>query len=169
MSELRWNPLLSEWVVTATARQERTFLPPADHCPLCPTSPGRFPTEIPAYDFEIVCFENLFPTFSFPPPPIAISGDELYRVAPALGICEVVVYTPRHEGTLTDCSVEEIYKLLLVWSDRFKELGRKKEIKYVFIFENKGEEIGVTLSHPHGQIYAFSYIPPLIKRELNSC
>jgi len=169
LSEMRWNPIMGEWLVTATHRQDRTFLPPKDYCPLCPTAPDHYPTEVPAPDYEIVCFENRFPSFSPTPSPPAIEGDDLYRVKPSLGICEVVLYRPGHEGTLTDCSLEEIYKLILVWADRFRELGNRKEIKYVFIFENKGEIIGTTLPHPHGQIYAFSYIPPRVRRELDNC
>ncbi|MFQ5875833.1 MAG: galactose-1-phosphate uridylyltransferase, partial [Dehalococcoidia bacterium] len=159
MSELRWNPLLEEWVVTATHRQERTFLPP---------KPGGFLTEVPASDFEIVVFENKFPTFRREPPPPAVKVSQLYPVKPARGICEVVLYSPQHEGTLTDKSVEEIYKLVLVWTDRYRELGSLDFVKYVHIFENKGEVIGVTLTHPHGQIYAFPFIPPIIQRELEA-
>jgi len=166
MSELRYNPTLGEWVVTATHRQERTFFPPKDYCPLCPTRPGSFPTEVPREDYEIVVFENKFPTFKGEPEPPAISGDELYRVKPSLGICEVVLYSPRHEGSLTDLPLVQVENLVEVWADRYQELGSLNYIDYVFIFENKGEEIGVTLSHPHGQIYAFSYIPPIPQKEL---
>ncbi len=169
MSELRWNPLLEEWVVTATHRQERTFFPPADYCPLCPTAPGHFPTEVPAPDYEIVVFENKFPTFHREPPAPAVTGSDLYPVQPARGICEVVLYSPQHEGTLTDMSVDEIHKLISVWTDRYQELGRLDYVHYVFIFENRGEAVGVTLSHPHGQIYAFPYIPPIVQRELDAC
>jgi UDPglucose--hexose-1-phosphate uridylyltransferase len=168
MSELRWNPVLEEWVITATERQDRTFLPPADYCPLCPTRAGGFPTEIPAHDFEIVVFENKFPSLRWTPPSPAIDSGELYRVAPARGVCEVVVYSPRHNGTLADASVAEIERLIDVWSDRYAELGARAGIEYVYIFENKGEVIGVTLHHPHGQIYAFPFIPPKIEKELEA-
>lgn len=166
MSELRWNPLLGEWVATATHRQNRTFLPPADFCPLCPTKPGGFPTEInePAYD--IVVFENRFPSLAPKPPEPSIAGDDFYPVRPAVGQCEVVVYSPNHGSTLADEPVEQIYKLVQVWTDRFRELSALDFIKYVFIFENKGEAIGVTLHHPHGQIYAYPFIPPRVVREL---
>jgi UDPglucose--hexose-1-phosphate uridylyltransferase len=168
MSELRWNPLLEEWLVTATHRQERTFLPPPGYCPLCPTAPGGFATEVPAPTYDIVVFENKFSTFSRHAGPPAIEGSELYPARPAQGVCEVVLYSPRHNSTLTDEPVEQIYKLVRVWTDRFAELGARPEIEYVFIFENKGEVIGVTIPHPHGQIYAFPYVPPRIARELES-
>jgi len=166
VSELRWNPLVGEWVATATHRQERTFLPPADFCPLCPTKPGGFPTEVPENDYDIVVFENRFPSLQSNPPVPAIEGTDLYKVRPAQGVCEVLLYTPHHAGTLTDEPVEQIYKLIRVWTDRFKELGALRFVNYVFIFENKGEAIGVTLHHPHGQIYAYPFIPPRIEREL---
>ncbi|MGQ9454705.1 MAG: galactose-1-phosphate uridylyltransferase [Armatimonadota bacterium] len=168
MSELRWHPILEEWVVTATHRQERTYLPPDDYCPLCPTKPGAHPTEIPAEDYDIVTFENRFPALQHPPPEPAVRDTELYKVRPAEGICEVVCYTSRHTGTLTDSSVEEIANLVDVWTDRFRELGSRDFVNYVLIFENKGQVIGVTLTHPHGQIFAFPFIPPKIQRELVS-
>lgn len=166
MSELRWNPLLGEWVITATHRQDRTYHPPADYCPLCPTLPGKMETEISLPDFNIAVFENKFPSLQPRPPRPVVRGDRLHPVQPSLGDCEVVVYTPRHDSTLAAESEERIYHLLQVWQARFRELGARKEVKYVLIFENKGEVIGVTLSHPHGQIYAFPFIPPIPKREL---
>lgn len=166
MSELRWNPLLGEWVATATARQNRTFLPPADFCPLCPTKPGGFPTEIPEADYDIVVFENQFPSLSPNPPEPAIEGSDLYQVEKSFGQCEVLVYTPHHDSTLANEPVEQIYKLVQVWTDRFKELSAHEFVKYVFIFENKGEAIGVTLHHPHGQIYAYPFVPPKIKQQI---
>jgi UDPglucose--hexose-1-phosphate uridylyltransferase len=167
VSELRWNPLLGEWVATATHRQERTFLPPADFCPLCPTRPGGFPTEVPESSYDIVVFENLFPSLRPDPPRPAVEATELYPVRPAQGECEVVVYTPHHTSTLAQEPVEQIYKLVRVWTDRFIELGALDFVDYVFEFENKGEAIGVTLHHPHGQIYAYPFIPPRIERELS--
>ena len=166
MSELRWHPLLGEWVATATHRQERTFLPPADFCPLCPTRPGGFPTEIPAPTYDIVVFENRFPSLRPDPPAPAVAATELYPVRPGQGACEVIVYTPNHSSTLAAEPVEQLYKLVRVWTDRFADLGARPDIDYVFIFENKGEAIGVTLHHPHGQVYGYPFIPPRVAREL---
>jgi UDPglucose--hexose-1-phosphate uridylyltransferase len=166
MSELRYNPLLGEWTATATVRQDRTFFPPDDYCPLCPTEPGGFPTEIPAPDYDIVAFENKFPSLKIHPDPPAIEGDAFYKVEPSRGVCEVVVYTPDHSSTLADQPVEQILKLVLVWTDRFRELGGHDFVNYVYIFENKGKEVGVTLHHPHGQIYAYPFVPPVVKKEL---
>ena len=166
MSELRWNPMMEEWVITATHRQDRTFLPPADFCPLCPTKKGKFPTEIPAESFEIAVFENKFPSLQRNAPVPAVKPTMLSPVKQARGICEVVVFTSKHSATLAGQPLDEIYKLVKVWKDRYEELGRRDFVKYVFIFENKGEANGVTLHHPHGQIYAFPYIPPKIEKEL---
>jgi len=166
MSELRWNPLLGEWVATATPRQDRTFLPPPDYCPLCPTVPGGFPTEVPEADYEIVVFENRFPSLRPDPGPPAVEPMELCPVRPGQGVCEVVLYAPRHTSALAQEPVEQIYKLIKVWIDRFEELGSLDYVDYVFIFENKGEAIGVTLHHPHGQIYGYPFIPPRIQKEL---
>lgn len=168
MSELRWNPQLQLWVIVATHRQDRTYKPPAEFCPLCPTKPGQFPTEIPAENYEIVVFENKFPSLKTPPPEIDVAGSEIYPVAPSVGVCEVICYSPDHNRTLGDQSVEHIYNLVQVWTDRYQEIGAKEEIEYVFIFENRGEAVGVTLHHPHGQIYGFPFIPPILQKELNS-
>lgn len=168
MSELRWNPQLKQWVIVATHRQERTHLPPARFCPLCPTLSGKYPTEVPATDYEIVVFENKFPALSQPPPPLDIASTPLYKTKPAEGICEVVLYSPKHDATLADLPQEDIGNLILVWTDRFLELRKKEAVEYVYIFENKGEAVGVTLSHPHGQIYALPFIPPVIQTELTA-
>jgi UDPglucose--hexose-1-phosphate uridylyltransferase len=166
MSELRYNPLLGEWLVTATHRQDRTFLPPAGFCPLCPTQPGGFPTEVPEATYEIVAFENRFPSLMTDPPEPAINGLGLYPVKQSHGVCEVILYSPEHTATLASEPVEQIYKLVRVWRHRFAELDGLPFVDYVFIFENKGEAVGVTLHHPHGQIYAYPFIPPVVKKEL---
>lgn len=169
MSELRWNPLLGEWTATATHRQDRTFLPPKDFCPLCGTKPDGFPTEVPEEDYDVVVFENRFPSLKTPAPDPAVAGSELYPVRPGDGTCEVVLYSSRHNSSLAEESVDQIHKLVRVWTDRFRELGRRPEVDYVYIFENKGEAIGVTLHHPHGQIYGYPFIPPYVARELDAC
>ncbi len=149
MSELRYQELRGEQVVYAIDRQERTFLPAAEHCPLCPTRPGGEPTEIPFPAFEIAVFENRFPAFESPH-----------------GAAEVVVYTDSHTdsfGTLTRARAQA---LMWVWRHRYAELGARADVQYVFIFENRGVEVGVTLHHPHGQIYAYPFLPPVPALEL---
>jgi UDPglucose--hexose-1-phosphate uridylyltransferase len=169
VSELRWNPLLGEWVATATQRQDRTFLPPAGYCPLCPTKPGGFPTEVPERNYDLVVFENRFPSLRSVPEPPTVLSTELYPVRPAQGVCEVILYSPDHNSSLAREPVEQIDKLVRIWTHRFEELGSLDFVKYVFIFENKGEAIGVTLHHPHGQIYAYPFVPPRITTELEQC
>jgi UDPglucose--hexose-1-phosphate uridylyltransferase len=166
VSELRWHPLLGEWVATATHRQDRTFFPPEDYCPLCPTAPGGFPTEVPAPDYDIVVFENKFPALSRRPPEPSVEGTALEPTAPALGACEVVLYAPEHDRTLAELPLRRIEHLARVWRDRTRDLMARDEIRHVFPFENKGAAIGVTLSHPHGQIYAYPFVPPVIAREV---
>lgn len=181
MSQLRWDPTLSEWVIYAPWRQERTFLPPDTWCPLCPTRDEQFPTEVPFPSYEIVVFENRFPSLSLAASPhdadadatrlvipsASAAPDELLVPArPADGICEVVLYTDQHTMTLAQLTEERIRRLIAVWADRYTELGALPAVRYVFIFENKGKVIGATLQHPHGQIYAYPFIPPRPAREL---
>jgi UDPglucose--hexose-1-phosphate uridylyltransferase len=168
MSELRWNPMLREWTVTATHRQERTFLPPQDECPLCPHPPGSGLGELERADFEVAVFENRFPSFQRHPPEPTVSGTDLSPVMPSAGACEVVIYTPDHAASLADASLLHLRRLVLVWAHRTRVLGARHEIAYVYVFENRGEAIGVTLHHPHGQIYGYPFIPPLVQRELAS-
>jgi UDPglucose--hexose-1-phosphate uridylyltransferase len=166
VSELRWHPLLEQWVITATHRQDRTFLPPEDYCPLCPTRPGGFPTEVPSDTYDIVVFENRFPSLQPSPPPPAVEGTPLSAVRPAAGACEVVLYSPNHRDALASMPLARIRNIAWVWRDRYLELSSNALIRYVMVFENRGEEVGVTLHHPHGQIYAFPFVPPVPEKEL---
>jgi UDPglucose--hexose-1-phosphate uridylyltransferase len=146
---LRFNELRGEEVDYAIHRQDRTFLPPRDHCPLDPTLPGREPTEIPVAAFEIAVFDNRFPAFQAP-----------------LGAAEVVVYTDDHEASITTLPLERLEDLMWVWRQRYEELGARGDIHYVYIFENRGVEVGVTLHHAHGQIYGYPFVPPVPALEL---
>ena len=168
MNQLRWDPTLREWVAYATHRQDRTFLPPAEYCPLDPTKPGGFPTEVPRESYDIVIFENRWPSFAPDAPQPEEEGSPLTPTAPGRGICEVVLYSEDHYATLAGMSGGRIRNLIEVWADRYTELGSVDFVDYVFIFENKGEAIGVTLHHPHGQIYAYPFIPPRPKKELEA-
>jgi len=169
MSELRYNHLLREWTATATGRQDRTFLPPADFCPLCPTVAGGFITEVPEADYGIAVLENKFPSLSRNPEAPSLEGSAIFPVEPAHGACEVVLYTSRHDASLADLPVDRIEDVILVWTDRYRELGARENIAFVFIFDNKGTAVGVTLHHPHGQIYAYPFVPPVVERELRAC
>jgi UDPglucose--hexose-1-phosphate uridylyltransferase len=148
MSELRFNELRGEEVAYAIHRQDRTFLPDRAHCPLDPTKPGGPQTEIPLEDFEIVVFDNRFPAFESP-----------------AGAAEVVVYTADHEGSFGALAPERAEELMWVWRHRYEELGAREDVEYVYIFENRGVEVGVTLHHPHGQIYGYPFLPPVAALE----
>lgn len=165
-SELRWNPLLGEWIVTATHRQDRTFLPPSTHCPFCP-SKGSFDGEVSEANYDLAVLENRFPSLQPNPGIPSVDDSDLYPVRKAQGVCEVVLYSPIHTLTLASASVRQIYKLILVWTSRCRELKKLAFVKYIFIFENKGEAVGVTLHHPHGQIYAYPFVPPRIQTEID--
>jgi UDPglucose--hexose-1-phosphate uridylyltransferase len=168
LNQLRWDPMLREWVAYATHRQDRTFLPPAEYCPLCPTKPGGFPTEVPRESYDIVVFENKFPSFTPDAPEPEEPGSALAPTAPGRGVCEVVLYSDEHGATLAGMGERRIRNLIEVWADRYEELGALDYVDYVFIFENKGEAIGVTLHHPHGQIYAYPFVPPRPKKEIEA-
>ena len=168
MSEMRWHPLLEQWIVTATHRQERTYHPPRGFCPFCPRGKTRGFTEVPRREYDIAVFENAFPAFQRRPPRPTVRTSVLTPVRASRGICEVVLYAPEHDQTFAGLPVQQIYKLVRVWTDRYQELGAQPFVRYVLIFENKGAVVGVTLTHPHGQIYAYPFVPPIPKRELGA-
>lgn len=161
--ELRWHPYRAEWVDYAANRQERTFLPPAGYDPLAPTVPGMEPTELPAGSWEVAVFENRFPSLAAGAPEPAAT---LVPTRPGRGACEVVVYTQSADGSLGDLDPARVELLIEVWADRTRELGSRPGIEYVMPFENRGVEVGATLQHPHGQIYAYPFVPPIPAREL---
>ena len=162
-SIMRYDVLTGEWVTIAAHRMDRTFLPPADHCPLCPTRPGREPSEIPAPEYDVVVFENRFPSFSqdtatdIPP---EVDGDPLWTQRPAVGRCEVVCFTSVHDSSFGALPVSRVRTVIETWADRTAALSATPGVEQVFVFENRGTEIGVTLEHPHGQIYAYPFVTP---------
>jgi UDPglucose--hexose-1-phosphate uridylyltransferase len=162
-SQIRCDPLSEEWVIVASHRQGRTHLPPADQCPLCPSRDGRA-TEIPADDYDVVVFENRFPSLASDPGPVPEAPSFVRR--PGVGRCEVVCFTSDHDGALARLPVGRIRTVVEVWADRTLELGTLDGVEQVFPFENRGEEIGVTLHHPHGQIYAYPFVAPRTARQL---
>ena len=148
MSELRWHPLLEQWVVVTAHRQDRPQMP-ADWCPFCPGS-GRVPGH-----YDVCLYPNDFPAFSFDDPN-------------ASGACDVVLYSPEHTLLPSELPVGQWEKIVALWTRRTQELVSDARVKHVMIFENSGEAVGVTMPHPHGQIYAFPFIPPRVERELAS-
>lgn len=130
---------------------------------MCPSREGGFPTEIPFPSFQVAVFENRFPSFveEAPPPPEGLP----VPAGRALGRCEVVVYTPAHTGSLATLTEEERLLLAWAWRDRYEALYALPGVRFVMPFENRGEAVGVTLHHPHGQIYAYPFVPPVLERE----
>ncbi|QHC29892.1 MULTISPECIES: galactose-1-phosphate uridylyltransferase [unclassified Streptomyces] len=141
-SEIRRDPLLGDRVAVASHRQGRTYHPPADQCPLCPTEGERL-SEIPDSSYDVVVFENRFPS---------LAGDS--------GRCEVVCFTSDHDASFADLTPGQGRLVLDAWTDRTAELSQLPRVEQVFCFENRGAEIGVTLGHPHGQIYAYPFTTP---------
>jgi len=159
MSELRWDPLRGEWVVTATHRMDRPQMP-RDWCPFCPGS-GRVPDN---YDVHI--FPNDFPSFATPAPEPEIAATGLIPIRPSFGACDVVLYHPDHNTVLRELPLDHLIKLAKLWRNRYLAHFENEHVQYVYIFENHGEEIGVTMPHPHGQIYAFPVVPPVPAAEM---
>jgi UDPglucose--hexose-1-phosphate uridylyltransferase len=160
--ELRYNPLLDDWTMVASNRKHRPTMPKTD-CPFCPGS-GKVPD-----DYDVLKYDNDFPALMPEPPAPDPVGSSLYQTQPAIGKCEVILYSPNHTAALPELSVTHIGKLIDLWTERFVKLGEDPRHQYVLIFENRGEEVGVTMPHPHGQIYAYSHIPLKIRTELDNC
>jgi UDPglucose--hexose-1-phosphate uridylyltransferase len=189
LPSLRQDPLTGEWITIAAARQARAFLPPAELDPLAPSSPGN-PTEVPD-QYDVAVFENRSPSFgpglpdwpggpaSADPSPAGPGDDPgrgaegagpigLGRSAPGYGRCEVVCFGPQRTGSWADFSTSRARTVVEAWADRTAALSRLPGIRQVFVFENRGPEIGVTLHHPHGQIYGYPYVTPRTRSLLAS-
>ncbi|MFG3259529.1 galactose-1-phosphate uridylyltransferase [Streptomyces sp. NPDC048172] len=166
-SEIRHDPLLDDWVGVTAHRNARTYHPPADECPLCPSRDGRM-SEIPEADYDVAVFENRFPSFRGAPGDEVHDGSPLFARRPGAGRCEVVSFTSDHDASFADLTEEQARLVLDAWTDRTAELSQLPGVEQVFCFENRGEEIGVTLSHPHGQIYAYPFTTPRTERMLRS-
>jgi len=159
-SHLRCDPLTGEWVMFAAHRMDRTFLPAADDCPLCPTRPGHA-TEIPDSDYDVVVFENRFAALgSRDTDTTPVDDERLWPRRPAGGRCEVVAFTADHDARYADLPHERARTVVDALAARTAALSRSPGVQQVFCFENRGIEIGVTLQHPHGQIYAYPFVPP---------
>jgi UDPglucose--hexose-1-phosphate uridylyltransferase len=160
MPELRYNPVLRDWTMVANNRQGRPDMP-SQHCPFCPGS-GAVPDH-----YEVHVYDNDYPVLSPHPdlPPVA-SG--LYRAAPALGKCEVILYSPQHDASLSRLSLDHTEHIGAVWRERALALSHNPQHDYILIFENRGREVGATMTHPHGQLYALPFVPRKIRTELES-
>jgi UDPglucose--hexose-1-phosphate uridylyltransferase len=160
MNELRWHALLQQWVVVSTARQNRPQMP-ADWCPFDPGS-GRVPD-----NYDVYLYPNDFPAFRPDAPPFAPEPGLFDKTGPR-GACDVVLYSPEHTLPPSALSLENWCKVVDLWTQRTREHAENPDIALVAAFENCGEAVGVTMPHPHGQIYAMPFIPPMVQRELSS-
>jgi UDPglucose--hexose-1-phosphate uridylyltransferase len=163
---LRWHPLLATWVAYAAYRQDRTFLPPPEYNPLMPSDDAANPTELPTGRYDVAVFDNKFPTLA--PTAHDPPASDVVEAAAASGQCEVVVYSQDPQRSLGQLPLDHIALLIEVWADRTRTLGARPGIEYVLPFENRGVEVGVTLHHPHGQIYAYPFVPSVPSRLLAS-
>ena len=162
MSELRWHPLLRQWVGVAAHRQDRPQMP-EDWCPFCPGS-GHVPD-----DYDVYLYPNDFPAFSKDSPPFSSDTSAgLYITTGAQGATDVVLYSPCHNLLPSQLTVDQWSKVIGLWTRRTRELFADPVIQYVAVFENTGVAIGVTMPHPHGQIYAMPFVPPLVQTAVDS-
>ncbi|OLP19399.1 galactose-1-phosphate uridylyltransferase [Leptolyngbya sp. 'hensonii'] len=157
----RWHPLRGEWVAYASHRQGRTFMPPVAYNPLAPTQNPQFPSELPQGNYDIAVFDNRFPSMMAG---ATEAPTTIVASLPANGVCEVVVFSQNPEASLSRLPLEHLELLFQVWADRTHVISQIPQMQYVLPFENKGVEVGVTLHHPHGQIYAYPFVPPVPAR-----
>ncbi|ROQ37510.1 UDPglucose--hexose-1-phosphate uridylyltransferase [Frondihabitans sp. PhB188] len=172
---MRQDVLTGEWVSIAASRQNRAFLPPAELDPLAPASETN-PSEIPD-NYDVAVFENRSPSFGPELPPDAanpphdladLSSLGFGRTRTSVGRCEVVCFSPDTYGSFAGLSESRARTVVEAWAHRTEALSALPGIQQVFPFENRGEAIGVTLHHPHGQIYAYPYVTPRTQRLLTS-
>jgi len=169
IGQMRLDLLTDEWIAIAAHRQGRIFLPPKELCPLCPTH-GDLLSEIPDRDYEVVVFDNRFPSLKEPGPEWQLPTNQGTdtSIPDAAGICEVVCFTSDHSTSFGQLEENQMRTVMEAWRDRTRALSQLDFVEHIFPFENRGEEIGVTLAHPHGQIYAYSFLPPRPKKMLDS-
>ena len=158
MHQLRWHALLQQWVVVTTARQNRPQMP-ANWCPFDPGS-GRVPDH-----YDVYLYPNDFPAFSSDVPPFEPCTDLFGETGPR-GACDVVLYSPEHTLPPSKLTLENWRKVVDLWTERTRHHAENPDVAQVAVFENCGEAVGVTMPHPHGQIYAMPFISPLAEKEL---
>ncbi|MFP1152597.1 galactose-1-phosphate uridylyltransferase [Mycobacterium sherrisii] len=158
-SQLRFDRTTGQWVIVAALRQDRTYKPPPDQCPLCP-GPTGLTSEVPAKDYDVVVFENRFPSLSGVGRPLGAPSGAGFTAVPGHGRTEVICFSSNHTGSFAQLPPAHARLVVDAWRHRTAELMATPGIEQVFCFENRGEEIGVTLTHPHGQIYGYPYLTP---------
>jgi len=160
MSRLRWNPLLGEWVITTPSRAERPFQETERKCPFCP---GQQET---TGNWNVLTLDNKFSALDLAVGPVPLDGG-LVMDAPAYGTCKVIILSRNHNEQIENMDEEHILLVFNEYLEVFEKLDKMKGIAYVMQFENRGRSIGVSLNHPHAQVYALPFIPPRIRREIS--
>jgi UDPglucose--hexose-1-phosphate uridylyltransferase len=158
----RLDALTGDWVAVSPSRNTRPLTHAATRSPACPLCPGG--PEVP-FDYDAAVFENRFPSLVGSPP--EVPDGPAHLLARSTGRCEVVLYTSQHTGSVATLTPAQVARVFAIWRDRSAELFADPAIAAVLVFENRGEEVGATLSHPHGQIYAFDRLPPITARRVS--
>ena len=159
-AHMRQHPLSGEWISYSGARQNRTMLPNVSECPLCPMTDDDQLTDVPVDGYELAIFTNRFSALS----PDATHPPQLdLPTRPGIGVCEVISYSSDHHASLSTIGADRIELLIDALDIRLEALLSNPDIQWVLPFENRGREIGVTLDHPHGQLYALSHLPDKIR------
>lgn len=161
MAEFRYNPLLDDWTIVNGNRQSRPDMP-KDYCAFCPGS-GKVPDH-----YTVLKYDNDWPSMSTNPGEPDPVANAFFKTAPSYGKCEVILYSSDHNGSLRDLPDAQLDELVDLWTARFDELSRDEKIKYILTFENRGAEVGTTQPHPHGQLYAYGFLPLRIRLELEN-
>ncbi len=172
----RYHPLRMEWVVYSAHRNNRPWsfdlknAPPTSplydpKCYLCPGNLRAAGHANPDYD-DVFVFDNDYPVVGMEAPDIeVVTHDGLYQTAAAKGIARVVCYAREHNASLATVPPERMVRVFEVWQEEMRRFAKHPDIHSVLIFENKGEEVGVSNPHPHCQIYAVDFPLQLIERE----
>lgn len=161
MAEFRYNPLIDDWTIVAGHRQNRPDMP-KDYCAFCCGS-GKVPSH-----YTVLKYDNDWPSMMPNPPEIDDVTTDFYKAEKSYGKAEVILYSPDHNASLWHLSIEHIKELVKLWKERFLEIKKDKNVKYILTFENRGKEVGTTQPHPHGQIYGYGFMPLRIKLELEN-
>lgn len=161
MAEFRYNPLIDDWTIVNGDRQNRPDMP-KDYCAFCPGSKQIKET------YTVLKYDNDWPSM-MPNPPIPDDvSTNFFKTKKSFGKAEVILYSPDHDKSLWELSIDHINSLVDLWTERFIEIKKDENVKYILTFENRGEEVGTTQIHPHGQIYGYGFMPLRIKLELEN-
>ncbi|MFW9933867.1 MAG: DUF4931 domain-containing protein, partial [Candidatus Thorarchaeota archaeon] len=159
MAELRWNSMLGEWVIVTPKRATRPFQEKEQACPFCP---GQEETQ---GDWHVLALDNKFASLQPDEFPVRLDSGLVIGTS-AHGYCKVIIESPDHEMQLERMNKIQLLRVFEEFLSVYNDLKEKQGVEYILEFENRGKSIGVSLNHPHAQVYAFPFIPPRIQREI---